>query len=111
MKAGACFEIGNIVIMNRKTIIGLGFCLIIIFMKNNEDLGGWYHVCNIHNSSYHTSLNSFMLKYLVFNMYIFCRQWEPAFLLSDPLCRTWLSGMWYIVILLGNDYAAQFCRG
>ena len=62
MKAGACFEIGNIVIMNSKTIIGLGFCLIIIFMKNNEDLGGWYHVCKIHNSSYHTSLNSFMLN-------------------------------------------------
>ena len=40
MKAGACFEIGNIVIMNSKTIIGLGFCLIIIFMKNNGDLGG-----------------------------------------------------------------------
>lgn len=40
MKAGACFEIGNIVIMNNKTIIRSGFCLIIIFMKNNEDLGG-----------------------------------------------------------------------
>lgn len=40
MKAGACFEIGNIVIMNNKTIIGLGFCLIIIFMKSNGDLGG-----------------------------------------------------------------------
>lgn len=40
MKAEACFEIGNIVIMNNKTIIGLGFCLIIIFMKSNGDLGG-----------------------------------------------------------------------
>lgn len=40
MKAGACFQIGNIVMMNNKTIIGLGFCLIIIFMKNNGDLGG-----------------------------------------------------------------------
>ena len=40
MKAGACFETGNIVIMNNKTIIGFGFCLIIIFMKNNEDLRG-----------------------------------------------------------------------
>ena len=57
MKAGACFEIENIAVMNNKTIIGLGFCLPIIFMKNNKDLGGWYHICtllNIHNSSYHT---------------------------------------------------------
>ena len=56
---------------------------------------------------YHIILS---LTSFIFNMYILCRQWKPAFLFSDPLCCTWLSGMWYMVMLLGDNYAAQFWR-